>query len=143
MKMTFFLWLVSAGLMSGALAADSLPYAVENDRKIAKVEPGPHGGTGQSTGSIFFQKTSNLPFSFRKRVLHPGSSIGVGVQDKDEVHYVVSGTGTMTIDGNTFDVGPGDAVLTRPGHKYGLVQTGSEDLVLIITYEIKKAGSQR
>ena len=119
------------------------PYAVENAQKIAKDEPGPHGGIGQSTGSIFFQKIPDLPFSFRKRVLHPGSSIGLHVQDKDEVHYVVSGTGTMTIDGNTFDVGPGDAVLTRPGHKYGLIQTGSEDLSLIITYEIKKPAAQK
>ena len=41
----------------------------------------------------------------------------------------------MTIDGNTFDVGAGDAILTRPGSSHGLKQVGSEDLVIMINYE--------
>ena len=40
----------------------------------------------------------------------------------------------MTIDGKTFDVGPGDAILTRPGSSHGLKQVGSEDLVILINY---------
>jgi len=41
----------------------------------------------------------------------------------------------MTVDGKAFEVGPGDAVLTRPGSSHGLTQVGSEDLVILINYE--------
>jgi mannose-6-phosphate isomerase-like protein (cupin superfamily) len=43
----------------------------------------------------------------------------------------------MTIDGHRFDVGPGTAVLTRPGSSHGLTQTGAEDLVMLLNYEQK------
>jgi mannose-6-phosphate isomerase-like protein (cupin superfamily) len=41
----------------------------------------------------------------------------------------------MTIDGKSFDVTPGTAVLTRPGSSHGLKQAGSDDLVILINYE--------
>jgi mannose-6-phosphate isomerase-like protein (cupin superfamily) len=41
----------------------------------------------------------------------------------------------MTIDDQTFEVGPGTAVLTRPGSSHGLKQTGADDLVIMINYE--------
>ncbi len=31
-------------------------YVVERDSEVAKDEPGPHNGLGQSTGYIFFEK---------------------------------------------------------------------------------------
>ena len=40
----------------------------------------------------------------------------------------------MTIDGKAIDVGPGTAVLTRPGSSHGLKQVGREDLVIMINY---------
>ena len=43
----------------------------------------------------------------------------------------------MTVDGKSFDVDPGTAVLTRPGSSHGLKQTGTEDLVIMINYEQK------
>jgi mannose-6-phosphate isomerase-like protein (cupin superfamily) len=41
----------------------------------------------------------------------------------------------MTLDGKAIDVGPGTAILTRPGSSHGLKQTGKEDLVILINYE--------
>ena len=35
------------------------------------------------------------------------------------------------------DMTPGTAVLTRPGSSHSLKQTGTEDLVILIAYEIK------
>jgi mannose-6-phosphate isomerase-like protein (cupin superfamily) len=43
----------------------------------------------------------------------------------------------MTLDGKPYDVGPGTAVLTRTGSSHGLKQVGNEDLVVVITYEMK------
>ena len=72
--------------------------------------------------------------AFRKRILHKGSAIGYHRQNIDEVYYIISGTGDYTLNGETQSVGPGTAMLTRPGDSHGLRPTGDADLVLIIAY---------
>jgi mannose-6-phosphate isomerase-like protein (cupin superfamily) len=110
-------------------------YIVEHETDIAKSEPGPHKGSGQSIGYNFFNKAPGFKLAFHKRVLHPGASIGYHNQETDEVYYIDGGTGKMTINGNTFDVKPGDAILTRTGSSHGLVQTGNSDLTVIVAYD--------
>jgi mannose-6-phosphate isomerase-like protein (cupin superfamily) len=110
-------------------------YIVQHDRDVAANEPGPHQGGGSTVGHSFFRDTPNLRLVFRKRVLKPGSGIGYHVQQEDEIYYVLSGRGVMTLDGKPVDVGPGTAILTRTGSSHGLKQTGTEDLVIIINYE--------
>jgi mannose-6-phosphate isomerase-like protein (cupin superfamily) len=112
-------------------------YIIQRDADVAKSESGPHHGPGQTVGHVFFDKTPNLHFSFRKRVLKPGSGIGYHEQGEDEVYYFISGRGVMTLDDKPYDVAPGMAVLTRTGSSHGLKQVGAEDLVVIITYELK------
>ena len=110
-------------------------YVLERDKEVAKNEPGTHNGGGETVGYSFFSKTPNLSLVFRKRAFKPGSAIGYHLQREDEIYYVLSGRGMMTIDGKEFEVGPGDAVLTRPGSSHGLKQIGKEDLVILINYE--------
>ncbi len=110
-------------------------YVFERDAEVAKTGPGPHQGLGSTVGYSFFEKAEGYKFSFRKRVLSPGSSIGYHAQKIDEVYYILSGTGLMTINGKEMLVKSGDAILTRPGSSHGLVQTGTEALTLIITFE--------
>ena len=110
-------------------------YVLERDAQIAKEEPGTHKGGGRTVGYSFFKDVPNLKLVFRKRALKPGSAIGYHEQKEDEIYYVLSGRGEMTIDGKTFEVNPGDAILTRPGSSHGLRQTGAEDLVIMINYE--------
>jgi len=112
-------------------------YIVQHDADIAKSEPGTHNGGGQTVGYSFFDKTPGMKFVFRKRALKPGSGIGYHEQKEDEVYYVLSGKGVMTLDDKPVDVGPGTAVLTRPGSSHGLKQVGNEDLVIMIAYEAK------
>ena len=109
-------------------------YVVEHDADVALSEPGTHNGGGQTLGYSFFAKTPKLSLVFRKRALKPGSGIGYHEQKEDEIYYVLSGRGTMTVDDKSFEVGPGTAVLTRPGSSHGLKQTGAEDLVIMINY---------
>ena len=110
-------------------------FVLERDKEVAKNEPGTHNGGGETVGYSFFAKTPNLKLVFRKRAFKPGSAIGYHVQREDEIYSVLSGRGLMTIDGKEFEVGPGDAVLTRPGSSHGLKQVGKEDLVILINYE--------
>ena len=110
-------------------------YIIQHDAEIAKNEPGTHNGGGQTVGYSFFDKTPGMKFVFRKRALKPGSGIGYHEQKEDEVYYVLSGRGVMTLDDKPVDIGPGAAILTRPGSSHGLKQVGAEDLVIMINYE--------
>ena len=109
-------------------------YVLERDADVAREEPGTHNGGGQTIGYSFFKDTPKLAMVFRKRALKPGSAIGYHEQKEDEIYYVLSGRGLMTIDGKEMEVGPGTAVLTRPGSSHGLKQAGTEDLVIMINY---------
>jgi mannose-6-phosphate isomerase-like protein (cupin superfamily) len=109
-------------------------YVLERDAEVAREEPGTHKGGGQTIGYSFFKDIPKLGMVFRKRALKPGSGIGYHEQQEDEIYYVLSGRGIMTIDGKAIDVGPGTAVLTRPGSSHGLKQVGREDLVIMINY---------
>ena len=109
-------------------------FVLERDHEVAKEEPGTHKGGGTTIGYSFFKDTPKLAMVFRKRALRPGAGIGYHEQQEDEIYYILSGRGVMTVDGKAFDVGPGTAVLTRPGSSHGLKQAGSEDLVIMINY---------
>jgi quercetin dioxygenase-like cupin family protein len=130
-----------AGAGLHALATQQKPapggYIVEHDADVAKAEPGTHSGGGETIGYSFFKSVPNLKLVFRKRALKPGSGIGLHEQKEDEIYYVLSGTGTMTLDGKPVDITPGTAVLTRTGSSHSLKQTGSNDLVILINYEVE------
>ena len=51
----------------------------------------------------------------------------------DEVYLVRSGRGRVRVDGETRAVGPGDAVIIRPGQRHKVWSDGPEDLVLIVS----------
>ena len=110
-------------------------YILEHEKDIVKDEPAPHNGGGNSTVYNFFKNAAVSKLVFRKRVLHPGAAIGYHLQSQEEIYYIVSGTGEMTMNNKVFTVQAGDAILTLPGSSHGLKQTGKEDLVVIIDYK--------
>lgn len=110
-------------------------YILEREKEIAVNEKGPHDGGGETIAYPFFSRANDFKLVFRKRTLKPGSSIGYHLQEKDEIYYIVSGTGEMTINGKSFTVSAGDAVLTRPGNSHGLKPAANSELSLIINYE--------
>lgn len=133
---------IDCGARPTALAdrsSQAHPSLVAHERDIAVVQPGPHGGSGETTAYPFFKDAPEMPFEFRKRALHRGAGIGLHQHDHDEIYYVVSGTGVYTLDGKEHAVGPGNAMLTRPGSTHTIRQTGDEDLVLLIAYLKKGA----
>jgi quercetin dioxygenase-like cupin family protein len=107
---------------------------VEHEADLAVQQPGPHEGTGLSTAYPFFEGAEGFRVVFRKRALHPGASIGLHTNDKDEVYYILSGRGELTLEGEVSEVGPGDAILTRNGHSHGLRTLGDEDLVILVVF---------
>jgi mannose-6-phosphate isomerase-like protein (cupin superfamily) len=109
-------------------------YVLQHEKEIAVNEKGPHDGGGETTAFPFFSTINDFKIIFRKRILKPGSSIGYHLQEKDEIYYIASGNGEMTINGKSFPVTAGDAILTRPGNYHGLKPVG-DSLGVIINYE--------
>ena len=139
-RIAYAVLLLLAGAGLHAVAAQKPApggYIIEHDADVAKEEPGTHNGGGMTTGFSFFAKVPHLKLVFRKRSFHPGSGVGLHEQKEDEIYYVLSGRGTMTLDGKTIDITPGTAVLTRTGSSHSLKQAGEEDLVVLINYEVK------
>lgn len=130
--------LLGAGLMHAAGQQKPVKggYVIERDAEVATQQPGPHNGGGETIGYSFFSQVPKLSLVFRKRILKPGSGIGYHEQTEDEIYYVLSGRGVMTLDGKDVNIGPGTAVLTRTGSSHGLEPTGSEDLVIMINYMV-------
>jgi mannose-6-phosphate isomerase-like protein (cupin superfamily) len=133
---TLVAWSLAAVLLQAGDQEKRKPggYIVQHDAEVARPEPGPHSGGGQTVSHSFFRDVPGLSLVFRKRELKPGSGIGYHEQTEDEIYYVLSGRGEMTLDGKKVDVGPGTAILTRTGSSHGLKVVGNEDLVIIINY---------
>ncbi len=49
----------------------------------------------------------------------------------EEIYYITHGHGRMTLDGESREVGPGDAIAIPPGASHQLTNTGSEVLRLL------------
>ncbi|KQR50524.1 cupin domain-containing protein [Brevundimonas sp. Leaf168] len=101
-------------------------------------QPPPHNGMGMSTAYRISGMAPNRSMEFRKRIMHPGSSIGLHVIAHDEVYHVVSGEGDVTTDGVTTRMKAGDTAYLYDGGNVGIQQMGEDDLVLIIAYPLAR-----
>lgn len=109
-------------------------FFVREDAAVAKVEPAPHDGGGDSTAYRYFDDVADARVIFRKRALHRGSAIGMHVLTHDEVYYVVSGRGRLRVDDRQVELGPNTAVFMHEGADVGIWQQGEEELVVIVAY---------
>lgn len=116
-------------------AAQSQPSVVlHSDAIVPRVQPGPHGGPGETVAFAMFADAKDMPFRFRRRVLRKDAGIGLHPHDHDEIYYVLAGRGRYFIDGREHAVAAGDALLTRAGSTHGILQDGEADLELLIVY---------
>jgi lysophospholipase L1-like esterase/mannose-6-phosphate isomerase-like protein (cupin superfamily) len=118
--------------------AQANPSLIVNERDIPVEQPGPHGGAGVTVAHPFFRDAPALGFEFRKRVLRRGAGIGLHQHHKDEIYYVLGGSGIYELDGVAREVRAGDAMLIRPGSTHAIRQHGDADLVLLIMYGKKQ-----
>jgi lysophospholipase L1-like esterase/mannose-6-phosphate isomerase-like protein (cupin superfamily) len=110
---------------------------IARDGDYWRAQPAPHGGGGTTVAYPLFDDVPDLDLVLRRRVLPPGAGIGLHRHTHDEIYYVLSGHGRYVLDGAVYDIGPGDALLTRAGSHHALHQVGEADLVILINYRKK------
>jgi mannose-6-phosphate isomerase-like protein (cupin superfamily) len=123
----------------GAIAADQSRHVrnrffLKRDAEVTRVEPAPHEGTGKTTAYRYFDDVKDARVIFRKRALPKGASIGMHVLEHDEVYYVVSGRGELTVDDTKREVGADTAIFMHEGADVGIRQLGEADLIVIVSY---------
>lgn len=93
-----------------------------------------HGGTGEYFVRTLLDNPLAHAFKYvRDLTLYPGSSIGTHPHEGDEeIYFVISGQGVMTVDGEEQAIGPGSAVLTRSGSTHGLCNSGPGELRIFV-----------
>jgi uncharacterized cupin superfamily protein len=93
-----------------------------------------HGGSGAvlwkvlALGGALFGDLE----SFEYCRLGPGASFGSHVHSRtEEIYFIVAGSGVVRLDDETYEVGPGDLILTPLDGLHALENTGVDDLELI------------
>ncbi|MFP4006032.1 MAG: cupin domain-containing protein [Candidatus Hadarchaeia archaeon] len=105
-----------------------------------------HGGTGNCIVRQVLGEEPRLedvpgfPDDFKTNLafihwstLEKGATIGRHPQgNSDEVYIILNGKGKMTVDGETVELGPGDACLTQAGSHHSFKNIGDEDIEFIV-----------
>lgn len=100
-----------------------------------------HDGLGAIRISRFFNDRMRLAVRVQLWELAPGTSEGAHVHagddpadDYEELYYVLSGHGRMTIDDQVHDLHPDDAVLVPVDVDHGLEAMGDEPLRILLLF---------
>jgi mannose-6-phosphate isomerase-like protein (cupin superfamily) len=63
--------------------------------------------------------------------INPGEEIKLHSHPEEELYYIISGTGTVTLDDEEHPVGPGTAVYIAGNRVHGQRPTGNEPLYMV------------
>ena len=109
----------------------------EDIRTFAEV----HGGVGSIQISRLFRDRLSLPIHVQVWELEPGTSEGDHTHRSDdpadayeELYYVLSGSGTLTIDGQRHALVPGDAILVPTDVDHGLLADDGAALRILLVF---------
>jgi mannose-6-phosphate isomerase-like protein (cupin superfamily) len=102
-----------------------------------------HGGAREiSFARVLARNRGSIRF-IDLSVLGPGADIGCHTHgpDNEELYVIVSGRGLMMLDGEEFEVGPGDVVLNRPEGTHGLRNIGEGELRIVVIEVESQSGA--
>lgn len=90
--------------------------------------PGMNHGTGTLSVKMYMdQQGKIIPCA-----IHAGGSIGPHRHEtSDDINYVLSGMGKAICDGQEEDLTAGTCHICKKGSEHSIINTGSEDLVLL------------
>lgn len=100
---------------------------IDFDALPEKVIPHFHDGEKEARARAFADGRNRIMLGR----LVPGASIGRHVHaTNSEIVYILSGTGTAWMDDGTEPLRPGVCHYCPKGHTHGMINDGSEDLVI-------------
>ena len=99
-----------------------------------------HGGNGRLVYTEMLaehgKKGPGLTF-FADSILEPGTTIGEHEHNGNEEAYIIlEGHGTMIVDGEHHEAGPGDLIITRSGHSHGFINSTDSPMRMIVVCTI-------
>jgi len=119
----------------------------QRDATDPRVSSPIHDGVGEIVRRRLFTDRLTLPIHAQVWELAPGTSEGDHTHPGDdpddnfeELYYVLSGTGVITIDGEPHEIDPDDAVLVPTGVDHGLYATGDQPLRILLLFGKTSAG---
>ncbi|HLD85742.1 MAG TPA: cupin domain-containing protein [archaeon] len=97
----------------------------------AKVKP-ITAGDGSSLKELLSPKNKlGSNYSLAHAVVRPGNATKLHRLKSSEVYYIIHGEGEMYIDDEIREVKEGNAIYIPPNSRQKIMNTGSEDLVLL------------
>lgn len=105
-----------------------------------------HGGEREISFARVLERASGPLRFVDLAVLAPGADIGfhTHADDNEELYVVVEGRGLMSLDGDRFEVQPGDVILNRAGGSHGLKNIGGSELrIVVIEVDARKESDGR
>jgi len=91
----------------------------EGDTALEKVVLGAHTGS-----KLLEQRVTRFA---------PGRSLPRGSEDRDELLYVASGSGTLELEGEPHELEPDTGVYVRAGERYTIENRGPDELLVVCT----------
>jgi mannose-6-phosphate isomerase-like protein (cupin superfamily) len=91
----------------------------EGDTALVKLVQGPHTGS-----AVLEQRVTSYA---------PGRSLPRGEAGRDELLYVISGSGTLELEGDRYDLEPESGVYVRAGETYAIDNAGPGELRVVST----------
>ncbi len=90
--------------------------------------PGMNNGTGTMTAKMHMDEQGKIIFCS----IHAGGSIGLHKHDAgDDINYILSGSGKAVCDGKEEILEAGTCHICKKGSQHSIINTGSDDLVLL------------
>jgi mannose-6-phosphate isomerase-like protein (cupin superfamily) len=111
---------------------ESVPMIVRNikDKEVLDTTYLAHGG---AIAQMILDRRTLKEIGFLATArLAPGKEIETHVDPMEEIYFIMSGKGEMSVDEETRKVGPGDAVLLPAGSAHGLLNNGPEDCIILV-----------
>lgn len=108
-----------------------LPTMIVKSRKQAAIINTAHGS---ELRPLIDRTTSDITqCSLAEEILPPGCAvIPHHHREIEEIYYIVSGRGLMTVGDETREVEAGDAVYVPRGHRHTLANTGVQPITLLV-----------
>ena len=93
-----------------------------------------HGGVGTYRVLIDEESSGAKHFSFLVNTTKAGEKGAEHTHDVEHCWYILSGRGTMYLDGKPYDIGPEMAIYTPAGVRHKADVGPDEDLTYIVIY---------